>query len=328
MSEVTKGKIDPQWLWQERFRPTTIEKMVLTKEMSEVFSKFIGEKANIPHLLFYYPKPGNGKTTIAKALCKNREYEYINASKDNGIDTVRTRVQNFIETRSMNSGFKVVILDETENLTKNTQEALKVMIEEYHEFARFIFITNNDAKILPALKSRLTHINFDFDTPAVRDELVPKFKTRIFSILSYYDISFKEEAVEELIEVCYPDIRSVWTNLQKCYTAHGVIDERVSKRVANDTEAFFKMLRDCDFQEVREYLQEYSEDLTSLYIKVLENFVPTLQQSIQAQVYIRIVKYMAQHNGHISPVHNFIACTLEVMSCIHKNQQTSTPNQS
>ena len=142
-------------IWCEKYRPSTLDEIVLDNNTKTYFNKVQVEQ-NIPNVLFV-GKPGIGKTSLAKIIVKDIlkcQYLYINASDENGIDTIRTKVLNFAQTKSLFGQIKVIILDECDGLSIDAQKALRNSIEEYHELTRFILTANYKHKIIPALQSR------------------------------------------------------------------------------------------------------------------------------------------------------------------------------
>lgn len=109
---------------------------------------------NIPHLLLYGP-PGTGKTTFAKLLTKEKECLMLNASDERGISTIRNKVKVFAQFNKQ----KFIVLDECENLTKDSQTCLRRILEDYNS-TTFIFITNYFSKIIDPIKSRTLKIRF------------------------------------------------------------------------------------------------------------------------------------------------------------------------
>jgi hypothetical protein len=103
----------------EKYRPKTLDDIVLSKDDREFFET-LSTKQEIPHLLFT-GSPGVGKSTTAKVIVNDMlgcQYQYINSSDENNVDTVRTRISGFSKTKSIDGNFKVVILDEC--LEENT----------------------------------------------------------------------------------------------------------------------------------------------------------------------------------------------------------------
>ena len=125
-------------LWTEKYRPNSTKKVVLPPKVRTFFNKIISTKI-LPNLILYYPKPGNGKTSLAKAICHDLELEdssdimYINASQSANIDLLRNDITDFASVWSIDNKIKVVILDEMENSTTAFQNALKVFSEVYSE---------------------------------------------------------------------------------------------------------------------------------------------------------------------------------------------------
>ena len=147
-------------LWCEKYRPKKLEDFVITEKNLEIIESFKNKK-QIPNLLFL-GTPGIGKTTLAKIIVNSIlqcQYLYINASDENGIDTIRTKVTGFAQTKSFDGNLKTIILDECDGLTMDGQRALRNTMEELSGFTRFILTANYRYKIIPALQSRCQSID-------------------------------------------------------------------------------------------------------------------------------------------------------------------------
>ena len=198
-------------IWVEKYRPKKLDDFVISEENKSIITSFI-QKNEIPNLLFT-GTPGIGKTSLAKILVNDIlkcQYLYINASDENGIDTIRTKVTNFAQTKSIDGKIKVIILDETDGLSLDGQRALRNTMEEYSKITRFILTANYKHKIITALQSRCQSI--DLVPPLT---LVAK---RCLFILKAEKIDIVESdkiKVAQLVKSFYPDLRKCINELQK-----------------------------------------------------------------------------------------------------------------
>ena len=149
-------------LWVEKYRPTKIEDCILPDEIKTTFQSIV-DSGEIPNLLLT-GSPGIGKTTVAKALCNQLDCDWlmINGSDEGRmIDTLRTTVVNYASTVSLSGGKKVIIIDEADYMNKDSvQPALRGVIEEFSKHCRFIFTCNFKNRIIPALHSRCSVVDF------------------------------------------------------------------------------------------------------------------------------------------------------------------------
>lgn len=251
-------------LFVERYRPKKLEDLVLSDEDLKYFTS-LKDKKEIPNLLFT-GSPGTGKTSLAKIIVNdilNCQYLYINASDENGIDTIRNKVIGFSQTKSFDGGIKIVLLDEADSISLEGSKALRNVIEEYSENTRFIFTCNYLFKIIPALQSRCQIFN-----------LVPpldKVIGRVVSILKQESINVPVEEKPRLLELIrsgYPDVRRIVNDIQKfSFTGTLYIKDNRAKSVAE--KVLHKLLNKSDITDVRRYVIESEQDFSGDYLQLL-----------------------------------------------------------
>ena len=150
-------------LWQERYRPETLDDMVLELDVKDYFRNAI-KTGEIPHILLI-GDPGIGKTSLAKVIVSELQcsYRYINASDKRGIDDIRSEVINFAQTKSFDGKMKIVILDECDSMSGDSSRCLRNVMEEYSDNVRFILTGNYRNRIIKPIISRC--IVFELNPP-------------------------------------------------------------------------------------------------------------------------------------------------------------------
>ncbi len=265
-------------LWTERYRPKTIEDCVLPESIKAQFRNFV-ERDEIPNLLLT-GKPGTGKTTIAKSMIDqvHADFLFINASKDGGIDTLRTTIMDYASRMSLESHRKFVIMDEADDLTDKTQKSLRSFIEEYSKYCGFILTGNYKARLIEPLRKRL--INIDFKMPAKNtpewQELVKKATKVSINILKENNVPYDAKSVLLFVMSNYPDMRSVVNGLQQFANHGGVTEDIVNLSLKNNFTDLYKYLKNKDFAGMVRWVDEnrdveYSTLIDAMYSHYSEN---------------------------------------------------------
>ena len=190
----------------EKYRPTTLEHYVGNENIKEVIQKYLNQN-DIQNFIFY-GGAGTGKTTLAKIIVKNLDCDfiYLNASDENGIDTIREKVKGFASTASF-KGIKVVILDEADFITIQGQVALRNVIETFSRSTRFILTCNYIERVIDPIQSRCQVL-----------KIVPPSKLDTAKhtawVLDQEEILYEAEDIKSIVNQYYPDLRKMLNTIQ------------------------------------------------------------------------------------------------------------------
>ena len=267
-------------LWVEKYRPKKIDDCILANELKETFKQFVKQK-EIPNLLLS-GTAGTGKTTVARALCEElgADYLVINGSDEGRqIDTLRNKIKNFASTVSFEgTGHKVVIIDEADYMNaESVQPALRNFIETFYKNCRFIFTCNYKNKILPALHSRCTVIDFAI-TNGQKVKTATQLMIRLCNILTEEKIEFDKKVLAELIQKHFPDFRRTINELQR-YSVRGKIDSGILFSITEaDIKELVAILKEKRFNDMRKWvIQNLDKEPSSLFSSVYEILYKNLQ---------------------------------------------------
>jgi DNA polymerase III delta prime subunit len=241
-------------IWVEKYRPQTLDDLIVddnTRKIIENFGK------DIPNLLLT-GVAGSGKTSLAKIIAKDIlkcDYLYINASDENGVDTIRDKVIGFAQTKSFDGGLKIVILDETDFGTANFQAILRNVMESYSSTTRFILTGNYKHRIIPALQSRCQSLTLHTSLKDVT--------RRCLEILKKEDIEIPDDQKKPLVALIkshYPDIRKCINELEK-YSKSGILSIETKKDTNQVMDLIYELF-DSDHESLLKDLLNYFYDLS------------------------------------------------------------------
>lgn len=305
------------YVWEHRFAPQTLKDVILPKPYRNFFNKIVETGASM-NLILSSSSPGTGKTTTAKALANDLGCEWllINASDENGVNTIRDKVVGFATTMSFDEKPKIIIFDEADRMSPDAQMTLRGYIDKFQDNCRFILTCNFIAKIIPALKEdggRTMLFEFDMRKPEYQEELKEQIFKRMCGVLKFEKINFEPEVVKALVEQHYPSIRSITTILQKYSMMHGCIDDQILE-YANIGEEFTNLILAKKWTESRKYIAEKGLSYTDVYSFMMNYVVPKLKN--KGDAIINIADYEYKSNLSSDPSIQIAACLIELFACV------------
>ena len=301
-------------LWVEKYRPKKIADCVLSEVVKREAQGFV-TKGEMPNLLLAGPA-GTGKTTLAKALCNEMNYEWmmINGSDEGRlIDTLRNKIKNFATTVSFSDKRKIVIIDEADYIPVDTQAALRSFIEEYSANCGFIFTCNFPNRLMDAIHSRCTTISFVIPTDeqaAVQKEIYK----RAAKVLKAENIEFDQKVLAVLVKKFYPDFRRLLNELQR-FSSGGKIDETVLSQIKSNISELLKVLADKDFRGMRTWVAKApSLDMAPLARALYDQMYDYLEPGpSMADLVLVLADYQYKHAFVADKEINIVAMLTQIM---------------
>ena len=297
-------------LFNERFRPTTLEHFVGNQHVKDTIQRFLDQN-DIPNMLFYAPA-GTGKTTLAKIIVKNLDCDYLmlNASDENGIDTIREKVKGFASAASW-KGIKVVILDEADFITIQGQAALRNVIETFSRSTRFILTCNFIERIIDPLQSRCQVL-----------KIVPPTKMDVYNHLTWIladqlNISYTPEDLKSLIVKYYPDMRKMLNVLQMSVKDDSVVlDETVLTSNNYIKEVLKELAGKKNWVTIRQTIADSNvKDFEELYRSLFE-YSSKYAPGKEGSVAIILNEHLYQANFRIDKEINVMSAIAKIIEVI------------
>ena len=273
-------------MWVEKYRPKKISEIVNQKDIKGSLSALLKNQEEMPHLLFS-GSAGVGKTTMALCISKeilgDRWKDYtleLNASDERGINMVRERVKKFSRFAGLDTEipFKIIILDEADEMTSDAQTALRRIIEDTAKFCRFILIANNISKIINPIQSRCAIFKF-----SQIDE--KEITTHLKSVLKKEKGKADEKGLKEIAEYASGDLRHAINLLQTAASTGDITQDSVKAAAGltktNDVDDVLKLAVSGKIQDSRNKMIE----LVKVYGMSESDFLKYINQALFSAKY-------------------------------------------
>ena len=299
-------------LWVEKYRPSSLDTYIGNDHLKSKVSIYL-ESGDLPHLLLF-GRAGTGKPTLAKLLIKNIEcdYLYINASDENNVDTVRTKVKNFASTIGFKD-MKIIILDECDYITPNAQAALRNLMETFSKHCRFILTCNYVERIIDPIQSRCQLFQI---IPPSKKEVAQK----LHNILIEENVNSELDDIKILVDSGYPDIRRVINSAQR-NVVRGKLKLDTGSIIQNDYKLkLLEILKIQDkrnaFKNIRQLIADSQiTDYADLF-RLLYDEVDSYGQGHIAECILVIAKYELSDSQVVDKEINAMAMLIELLGVI------------
>jgi len=282
--------------WVELWRPTKIMDIILDPINKDIMNNII-ETGYFPNLLIYGP-PGVGKTSSVIALVNEYQEKHNyktkslviqnNASEDRGVDIIRNQISQFVNSKPLfNEGMKFIILDEADYMTKNAQQALRYLLQEYSSHVRFCLICNYISRIDDGLQNEFLKLRFN----QLPEKDIHQF---LIHISKEENLNISEEIIISIQKLYKSDIRSMinfmQTNQDAFNTDFHIINtdvlEKIYNKLTENIQIIIEFIRDIsiiyniDNKNIVKYFVNYLiKNKKELITKELLNFIENIMHN-------------------------------------------------
>ncbi|MGJ7027707.1 MULTISPECIES: replication factor C small subunit [Methanothermobacter] len=293
--------------WVEKYRPQKLDDIVGQEHVIPRLKRYVEEKS-MPNLMFTGPA-GVGKTTTALALAKEILGDYwrqnfleLNASDARGIDTVRTIIKNFCRLKPVGAPFRIIFLDEVDNMTKDAQHALRREMEMYTKTSSFILSCNYSSKIIDPIQSRCAIFRF---LPLKGHQIIK----RLEYIAREEGLEYEPQALDTIVYFAEGDLRKSINLLQSAASLGEKITEEsiyevVSRARPKDVRKMINTVLNGKFMDARDILREITvlqgisgEDMVTQIYQELSRMA--MEGALEGEKYIKLIEAIGEYDFRI-----------------------------
>jgi replication factor C subunit 2/4 len=264
--------------WVEKYRPRKLSEVTSQDDTIHSLRNAIKTK-NIPHLIFFGPS-GCGKTSTILALARELygpEYFFdriieLNASDERGINVIREKVKTYakhaVRLNDNIPKFKIIILDEADSMTSDSQFALRRIMEEYSKVTRFCIICNYHNKIIDPIVSRCSLFRFK---PISEDRIT----TKLNHICKMENMICSDNNLKKIVKLCRGDLRKAVNFLQRCQNSFGdkindvLLDEISGVIKSDDLDKLIQLCKNKDCKNLDKFIKNLHNNGYSLVNQIL-----------------------------------------------------------
>lgn len=255
-------------LWVEKYRPELL-KDIIGQDIEKVRS-LIKDPMKMPNFLFVSKSGGTGKSTMGFAIKReinlpDIDFMFTNSSDERKMDFIRTTLKSFAMTMRSNPDVpRIIMMDEFDGMRMDSQDMLRGFIEKYKGNVRFILTANHEENIIPQIISRCVVIRF-------REPPKEDIMKRLMYICEQEKVKYEDGSIKKLIDIHYPDIRSMINTLQENASV-GITEEAIKTRTDLEDE-YYSLLKERNPFKARELVIKNNMDVTLLLKRTIENTI-------------------------------------------------------
>ena len=307
--------MNEEHLWVEKYRPHSITDCILPSRLKKVFQSMV-DTSEVQNMILS-GGPGTGKTTVARAICEDLGVNYllINSSEDRGIEMLRTKVRNYASSMSFDGGYKIIIMDEADGITAEAQKAFRGALEEFSSNCKFILTCNYKSKLIDAIHSRSTVIDFSLEKDE-RIEMAGMFFKRLQHILTTEGITYDKKVLATVVHKFFPDYRRTINELQRyCVDEKSLTTQSLSQmNNVKNMDDLFAALKTKDFRSMRGWVaSNIDNDPTDLFRTIFDNLSKYTKPESVPICCLILAKYQYQSGMVADQEINLTACLTEFL---------------